>query len=522
MPTAADRKGNTMNRISRSSTVLILAGFLPALPVGWAAAAETSTTRPAICAGSWYPGEAGALSRQIDEWMDSATPAKIACKPLALIAPHAGYRFSGPVAAAAYRTLRGHAYRRVILLAFSHRAAGLYPGVQVPGEWATYETPLGTVPIDQAAVDQLRRSSTFIPVPGIDRQEHSLELQLPFLQRAIGSFQLVPLLVGRMSGEQYTLAATAIASLCDENTLLVASSDFTHFGPNYGYEPFKEDVPRKLRELAEQAAAPLLDGDFDSFSAHLASTSDTICGRGPILLMLRVLSIKGGATGVRTAMDTSGRMMSDWANSVTYQSFIYCPRPGTLDESQRGELLALARRTVTAVLSGKEPTSPKPEDLPPALRASGACFVTLQNHGELRGCIGNMMANGPLYEAVIHNAVAAATQDYRFANNPVTAGELPQIHIEISYLTPMKPVSKTDEIIIGRHGLLISAEGRRGVLLPQVAYERGWLREEFLTQVCRKAGLAPDTWKQPGAQLYSFEAEVFGESKATTQPADTH
>jgi AmmeMemoRadiSam system protein A len=130
-----------------------------------------------------------------------------------------------------------------------------------------------------------------------------------------------------------------------------------------------------------------------------------------------------------------------------------------------------------------------------------------------------MMAEGPLYQAVIRNAIAAATQDYRFADNPVRPAELPQIHVEISYLTPMKPVAKPGEVIIGRHGLLIEAGGRRGVLLPQVAYERGWLREEFLGQVCRKAGLPLDSWKRPDAKLYSFEAEVFGEPPATSQPA---
>ena len=260
---------------------------------------------------------------------------------------------------------------------------------------------------------------------------------------------------------------------------------------------------------------PLLNADFDGFAAHLTATQDTICGRGPILLLLRTLAMRGGALGVRAAMDTSGRLVNDWMNSITYQSFVYSSRPGTLDESQRGQLLTLARQTVTAVLNHRSPSDPKPQDMHDLLTKPGACFVTLQNHGELRGCIGNMTAEGPLYRAVIHNAIAAATQDYRFADNPVTAAELPRIHIEISYLTPMKLVSKPDEIIIGRHGLLISAGGHRGVLLPQVAYERGWVRDEFLAQVCRKAGLPPDAWKRSDAKVYSFEAEVFGEPTST-------
>ncbi|UCC28886.1 MAG: AmmeMemoRadiSam system protein A, partial [Phycisphaerales bacterium] len=150
--------------------------------------------------------------------------------------------------------------------------------------------------------------------------------------------------------------------------------------------------------------------------------------------------------------------------------------------------------------------------LSPLLRADGACFVTLQNHGRLRGCIGNMRADRPLYKAVIDNAVSAC-RDHRFVNNPVTAAELDQLDVEISYLTPMKRIQNTDEIIVGRHGLLMAVGPRRGVLLPQVAYERGWTRQEFLAQTCRKAGLPPDAWKRPEAEIYSFEAEVFGEQE---------
>jgi AmmeMemoRadiSam system protein A len=146
------------------------------------------------------------------------------------------------------------------------------------------------------------------------------------------------------------------------------------------------------------------------------------------------------------------------------------------------------------------------------LKKDGACFVTLENHGRLRGCIGHMMATEPLYRNVKHNAVAA-TKDHRFVNDPITADELGDLHVEISYLTPMKKVQDVNGIIVGRHGLLIQLGRQRGVLLPQVAGRYGWTRDEFLAFVCRKAGLPPDAWKQPGAEIYSFEAEVFGEPK---------
>lgn len=479
-----------------------------------------SDARPARFAGSWYPGDPAELTSMIDQLLDKAPETKLAGKPRAVIAPHAGYRFSAPVAAAGYRCLRGHRYQRVIALAFSHRYAHSYRGVDLPDHWTAYRTPLGDVPIDTEAVKRLRAQSLFTSHPGVDADEHSLELQIPFLQRTLKDFKLVPLLVGRMSVSEYAAAAAAILPLLDGDTLLVVSSDGTHFGPNYGYEPFRKDVPAKLKELADHASVAIGNCDFDGFAKHLADTGDTICGRDPILLLIRVLSMQGGALGIRTAFDTSGRMTSDYENSVTYQSFVFTARPGMLPAEARAAALKLARETVTAILNKKDVPRPDPATLPLALREKGACFVTLQKHGQLRGCIGNMQALEPFYSAVIDNAISAATKDYRFADNPVTAKELSDLHIEISYLTPMKPVDKVEEIIVGRHGVLIESGSRRAVFLPQVAYERGWTREEFLTQLCvNKAGLPADAWKRPEAKLSSFEAEVFGEPEPATSRA---
>ena len=481
---------------------------------------QVATTRPSCCEGTWYPGEPAVLTKTVDDLLAKAAAPKVESKPLAIIVPHAGYRFSAPVAATAYRALQGQTYKRVFLLGFSHRHAGSYQGVDVPTEWSAYQTPLGTVPLDREVMEKLKKERSFVSIAGVDREEHSLELQLPFLQQTIGQFKLVPLLVGQMSPPDYAAAGKAIFELLDADTLLVASSDFTHFGPGYQYEPFKDDVQKKLTDLADKAAAPLLNCDFDGFAEHLEKTNDTICGRGPILLLLRVLSMGGGggAVAARTGFDTSGHIAGDWTNSVTYQAFVFTRRPPLMAEPLRKELLRLARETVTSFIRERKVPQFDGSKLPAALREDGACFVTLQNHGDLRGCIGNMEARGPLWEAVVQNAVHAC-RDSRFVNNPVTPAELKDLHIEISRLTPMKPVKNFDEIIIGRHGLLIELGMNHGVLLPQVAYERGWTREEFLGQVCWKAGLPPEAWKKPEAKLYSFEAEVFGEPELTSQPS---
>jgi MEMO1 family protein len=504
------------NRASRLTLLAVISSVAIAA-CGAVAAEQRLTTRPAVCAGTWYPGDRQTLADTVDKLLNEAKPAAIEGKPLAVIAPHAGYRFSAPVASAGYRCLRGQTYKRVFVIAFSHRYSYSYHGVDVPDDLSAYDTPLGPVPIDRETVAKLKSKHLFTSIPGLARDEHSLELQLPLLQRSIKGFKLVPLYVGQMSPEDFATAAEAIVPCLDQDTLLVASSDFTHFGPNYDYQPFKDDVAKRLTELADQAAAPLLACDFDGFSEHVSKTHDTICGRGPILLLLRVLSMKGGAQGVRTAFDTSGHLTGDYTNSVTYQSFVFTPRPPLFAEPLRRQLLQLARQTITAYLTGKQPPAVDKNKLPAPLREDGACFVTLQNHGELRGCIGNTEARDALYTAVVRNAVYAC-QDPRFTSNRVTASELGQIRIEISRLTPMKRIKDTGEVIIGRHGLLISLNGQRGLLLPQVAYERGWTRDEFLKQVCHKAGLSPDSWKRPEAELYSFEAEVFGESQSMNPP----
>ncbi len=476
-----------------------------------AAAEPTEQVRPADCAGMWYPGDAEALAKLVDDLIERAAPNELpAGRPRAMIAPHAGYQWSAPVASMAYKSVKGLSYPRVIVLAFSHRHSAFQRGIDVPMEYTAYETPLGKVPLDAEVCAALLRCPLFTSTPGLHRQEHSLELQLPFLQRTIGSFRLVPLMVGGLSSAECTEAANALLPWIDDDTLIVVSSDFTHYGRNFNYVPFTDDVPEKLRAQAREAAKPLLNADYDGFVDYLARTKDTICGRQPILLLMRLLAMQGGASAVRTGFDTSGRMTGDYTSSVTYQSFVFAPRELTLPADAREALLKLARRTVTAHLNKERLDRFSPAELPEAARADGACFVTLENHGVLRGCIGNMEATGPLYEAVIRNAIYAC-QDQRFVDNPVTSAELDEIHIEISYLTPMQLVSNPNEVVVGRDGLLVELGPRRGVLLPQVAYSHGWTREEFLTQVCRKAGLPADAWKDPAAHLYSFTAEVFGE-----------
>ncbi|MGB9722765.1 MAG: AmmeMemoRadiSam system protein A [Chloroflexia bacterium] len=185
------------------------------------------------------------------------------------------------------------------------------------------------------------------------------------------------------------------------------------------------------------------------------------------------------------------------------------PEEGTLSAEERAELLRLARQTITTYL--KEKKIPPYQTTNPHFLRPGGAFVTLRKHGQLRGCIGYIYSEEPLYQTIQKMAVAAAVEDPRFP--PVRASELEEIAIEISLLSPIQRVTDTNAIVVGKHGLIIRYGPYQGLLLPQVATEQGWTREEFLEGVCHKAGLPGNAWRDPQAELYSFTAEVFGEEE---------
>ncbi len=472
---------------------------------------RSESVRSAVFAGEWYPGDSTVLTQTIDELLADGTQNTTDDKPIAIIVPHAGYRYSAPVAATAFRALQEHVYDRVVGLAFNHRLASTYAGVVADCDHSAYRTPLGDVPVDINACRSLIGVDALHAAPGIADGEHSLELQLPFLQRVIGSFSLVPLYVGQLTHQGQARAAAAISTIVDNRTLLLVSTDFTHYGPRFGFKPFLDDIENRLNEYANQAADVIGRVDYDGFVSYIDRTQDTICGRHAVALLLRLLSMRGGAACIRTGVDTSGRLTGGYHNSVTYQSFVFTPRKFALSEAERKQLLDLARLSAQSHLSGRGQPSIDQAALPDALRERGACFVTLKNRGSLRGCIGHITANDALFDSVMHNAVSACN-DYRFANARITESELVnEIDIEISHITPMEPVDRVENIVVGRHGLYIAGRGRRGVLLPQVASERGWTREEFLIQICRKAGIAEDAWCEKDTKLFRFEAQVFGE-----------
>jgi len=502
-------------------SALLVLGLWPGRSVGAEQAEKVRAVRLPAVAGTWYPGDPAELRKTVQEYLQAAAKVDLPGRPIALICPHAGFRYSGQVAAAAYKQLDGRKYRRVIILAVSHGYGGVFRGASILKDVTHYKTPLGLIPLDREACDALLREDLVTSLPAAHRREHSLEIQLPFLQCVLGEFRLVPILMGRMDEGDYARLAKAILRWVDDETLLVVSSDFTHYGRNYGYVPFSEDVPNRLRQLVDAAVKPLRLCDFDGFREHLSRTDDTICGRVPIQQLLRVLSMRGGAEGRVLAIDFSGRMTNDWSMSVTYIAMAFTQRPRQIREDQRRALLRLARRTAEHWLKTKRKLQiedPASEGLAGVSLRNGAAFVTFTNHGRLRGCIGNLVAAGPLYKAVIDNTVNAL-QDPRFVWDPITPAELGDLEIEISVLTPMQEVKSLEEVVVGRDGLLVQKGPNRGLLLPQVGARYGWSRRDFLRQTCVKAGLPASAAESKDLKIWKFQAEVFSEAEVYAKTA---
>jgi len=513
----------TIRRGAFLGGMLLSVALLTVFLVG-ASAAEDSKSSAAKAAGKvhpcagadrWFPGDGDRLGRLVDAYLSGMT-VPMAKPPVALIVPHAGYPFSGAVAGKAFATLKGRSYKRVILLGLSHRAP--LRGASLLRVDA-YETPLGAIPVDAEARDALLKCSAVAEQPAAHQAEHSVENQLPMLQRAIKDFKMIEVLVGDLTTAQRATLADTLRGLVTDGTLLVASSDFTHYGPNYGYVPsFGNRVPEGLQMLNNAAVEKIMQIDVLGWDAFLDQSKDTICGRAGIGLLLKVVEPWEDVRATRVAYDTSGQQTGDWTNSVTYASIVFWREGEGLTKAEQATLLRLARDTVASFLkTGQRPEAdPAKYELTPALKAQGAAFVTLKNAGELRGCIGHVFAVMPLYESVIGNA-GNACRDQRFTDNPVTEKEVPKLSVEISVLSPIRRLTDMESIQLGRDGLVMGRGQRRGLFLPQVPLEQGWDRQQYLENLCRKAGLPTSALKDPQTEFHRFTAQVFGEEKAMEQ-----
>ena len=430
---------------------------------------------------------------------------------IALVSPHAGLRYSGPVAAYGYRLLRGRSPLTVVLVGPSHRAAFDGVAVQAHGAW---ETPLGRVPIDEEIAGALLDAGAgILEHPDVHRDEHSLEMQMPFLQRLVLDLRIVPAMMGSQSRHEVDSLAEALASALAgrDDAIMVASSDLSHYQPA---PVANEQDSVVVEQVGRLDAAGLMD--------RLETHENVACGGGPVVAVMKAAQstrrrpgddpqVRGQRRRGGAGQDSRRRLPFRGPDGFVVSVSEEGPTPagGELSAEERAELLRVARRS-TRGASSPEVVRFGPEATSPTLGENRGAFVTLHRArgGDLRGCVGMMRSEESLVRTVARMAVAAATEDGRF--DAVTAAELPELNLEISALGPLVPI-RPEEVEVGRHGLLISHRGCRGVLLPQVPVEHGWDRETFLEHTCVKAGLLPETWKEEGVELLSFTAEVFGE-----------
>jgi hypothetical protein len=471
---------------------------------------QAPKVRPPAVAGSFYPADPKELGKMIDDFLSKAAPPPLE-NVVALVAPHAGYQYSGPVAAYSYALLKGRKFDRVVVIAPSHYEAFGFSSVY---DGAAYMTPLGQVPVDQAFAAKLAKMSPSIKLSGLghtpsrDRPEHALEVQLPFLQRVLGQFQLVPIIVGDQSYNACRALGVALAQLVQgTNTLIVASSDLSH------YHTYDEAV-----RLDHKTLKAIGEYDYFDLSRNLELQIWEACGGGPIVAAM-IAAERLGATQAKVLhYANSGDTTSDRSRVVGYGAVALVKAPAaksdeapfSLTRPEKNALLKIARKSVeTAVREGK-PYACSAGGLEALAQERGA-FVTLTENGQLRGCIGYVAPTKPLYLTVCDVAMYAALKDNRF--RPVTASELGGLQYEISVLSPLRRVLDIKEIRIGQHGLLIHTSSHEGLLLPQVAAEEKWDRARFLEEVCYKAGLPGRAWQDAGADLFRFTALVFGEHR---------
>ncbi len=457
--------------------------------------------------GRFYPKDSNKLSQTVKGFLSKANPTEVTGRILLLIVPHAGYEFSGQTAAIGYKALESSQYDTVLVIGPKHNynfpAAALLPK-------GFYRTPLGDITIDESLSQSLLAATPlFSSRPRAFDQEHSIEVQFPFLQMVFPELKIVPILMGSVDFSDCRKLAAAIAQVTkDKNCLIVVSSDMYH-GYDYQEGELKDIYTLSLIRTLKPREL------YDNIQANRAQ----LCGWAGVvtaMLVAQELGYRGTEvldyTHSAKVMNSlkKGQYCVGYSSVAVFKNENQEQKGGAmLNENQRKKILKLARDTIEYYFKTAKQLTVTEDD--PVLSEEWGAFVTLHNRGQLRGCIGNIVGRGPLY-LTISNMAIAATQDERFRLDPVTEKEMPEIEIEISVLTPLEKIEDVKEIELGKHGVVVKNGYSSGVFLPQVATETGWSKEEFLSYLCsHKAGLDPLAWKDPSTEIYIFSAEVFSE-----------
>ncbi|MEA1925268.1 MAG: AmmeMemoRadiSam system protein B [Candidatus Altiarchaeota archaeon] len=455
--------------------------------------------RESVIAGSWYPGNKETLENMLEGFLDKVGNDAIE-DVRALICPHAGYAYSGSVAAYGYKQLRNKSYSKVIMLAPSHQ----YPfqGVSV-GDYTHYRTPLGDVPVSDESFELVSESKLFYFLEEAHLREHSLEIQLPFLQMVLDDFFIIPLVFGRLSMDEIRCAADVIIGHLNDETLLVVSTDLSH------YHSYEEAI-----SLDDECIKSILSMDMEN------ALKGEMCGKYAVLTAMEIAKKMGWSPQLLKYLN-SGDVTGDKSSGVVgYASIVFHGKnknesaEGVVSVEQQKYLLDVARKSIEAYMDKGMP--PKVEARYSELEERAGTFVTLEKNGQLRGCIGNIVPEKKVYISVRDNAINAAFRDPRFS--PLKRSELDDLEIEVSILSVPElirvesPQDYVNEIEAGKDGIIIQKGDRSATYLPQV-WEKIPKTELFLDSLCQKATLPIGCWGRGGVEIYRYRVQHFSEGE---------
>jgi AmmeMemoRadiSam system protein B/AmmeMemoRadiSam system protein A len=479
-----------------------------------------SEVRQPAVAGKFYPADEQQLTRAIAAFLAKAHP-PCGERPVVMIVPHAGYIYSGQIAADGYRQASDYPYELVVIIGTNHTQPP-FEGVSVYAGTG-YRTPLGIAEIDQKTAAALRDfDSSFSFRSAVHAREHSVEVQVPFVQAVFPEVKIVVAVAGSSSPALAAKLGKALATvLAGRRALVVASSDLSHYPQAADARAADTELLRAIVGGDPRAVLAEVDRQMNLGRPGLSTCA---CGLGPILTAMHAADHLGARGAHVISYAHSGDAAVGQPDRVVgYGAVVFTGGPprqdaaalqpppvaaadAALNAADRQALLTLARETIDQYLTTQ--TTPLARGYGANLNRQQGAFVTLKRDGELRGCIGHLAADRPLCQVVGAMALQAAFNDRRFS--PLQWAEWSDIDIEISVLTPFQKVSGPADIVLGRDGVVMEKAGRSAVFLPQVATENDWNREQMLAQLSRKAGLPADAW-QEGATLYTFQAEVFHE-----------
>ena len=463
-----------------------------------------ATTRPSAVAGSFYTNDAKELWAQVSSLLQNT---QVTRKEdiNALIVPHAGYTYSAKTAAKAYKTL-DKKYKNIFLIGSSHHVSTNGASIYNIGN---YETPLGEVKVNQEIVTQImQKSKLFSYHKDAHTKEHTLEVQLPFLQTIYGKeLRIVPIIIATHDIDTLKQISKVLEPYFTEDNLFIISTDLSHFP---SYEDAKFVDKKTLDAIETNNPQTLINTIIENKESTLKGLQTSACGWSSVLTLMYLTQTKDYTYELLEYTNSGDAANGDKKRVVGYGAMrVYTKKDVSfLNSQQKKQLLEIARLALHDAVLKNEKVSLNESKIYPKLKDELGAFVTLYKNGALRGCIGRFEPKQPLYSVVVDMSIASAFNDTRF--NKVTPDEFKNIEIEISVLTPRKKIHSIDEIELGKHGIYVQKGSLNGTYLPHVATQMQWSVEEFVRSCAiEKAGIAQD--ELDTIEIYTYEAIVFGD-----------